>query len=100
MKKFSQINEASPTREKINLSSHPYLKYLFDENIDGYDLINKEESSFDGEKGFVDYDIIIQRKSDGKFFKGEATDYGRHEREVDPNFREVFPRQKTITVYE
>ena len=98
MKHLYRFNEAAD-RERIDLSQEKYLKYLLHENIKGYKSIDNIFVSFDGEKGYVEYDVIIQRESDGKFFKGHGEDWGRGESEVEPIFVEVYPQEKTITVY-
>lgn len=68
--------------------------------IYGFKLIEQIQENFDGEKGYVEYDIIIQRKTDGKFFKGTGEDWGRGEQEVIPYFYEVQRKEKTIYYYE
>ena len=54
----------------------------------------------------VDYEVIVKRCSDGKLFRDKysvgATE-GQDERPweyTEPDFREVFPKEKTIVVYE
>jgi len=67
---------------------------------EGFEYIEENQTYFDGEKGYTDYEVIIKRVSDGKFFKGQHTDFGRHEGEVQPVWVETFPKQVTITIYE
>lgn len=76
------------------------LKYFPYENIEGFKFIQEESTYFDGEKGYTNYDVIMQRKSDSKFFKGSYEDWGAGDKEVELKWEEVFPKQVTITVYE
>ena len=104
MKILRKFNEAIG-KEKINFKGNKGLKYLmFEDKIEHegelYKLVEKNKTRFDGEKGFVDYDIVIRRISDKKYFKGEGTDYGHHDREVEPIFYEVERKEKTIYYYE
>ena len=100
---IKRFNES--VRERINLSNIEHLESLIHgesyalKNTD-YELVDVIKGRFDGEKGYVEYDIIIKRKSDDRYFKGEAEDWGKGERSVDPNFVEVYPKQKTITTYD
>lgn len=69
------------SRERITLN---FWKSGFceDNMPEGFEYIQEEQTYFDGEKGYCDYEVIIKRISDGKFFKGQYTDYGKHEGEV------------------
>ena len=105
MKHLRKFNEEYKQREKINLSHIKDLKSLIHgENyaLSGtdYEFVELIQTDFDGEKGYVDYHVIIKRISDGKYFRGYGDDWGRGEYNVHPNFEEVFPRQITKTVYE
>lgn len=85
-------------REKI------YIKDLSDANypddIDGFSIVQKEEENFDTEKGFIDFVCIAKRKSDEKFFKFKYTQYGYGGSNLaQQSMTEVFPMEKTITVY-
>ena len=63
------------------------------------DKINTSEYS-DGES----HDYIIQRKSDGKYFKFHVWDAGDHNGYIfsdgDDSLTEVFPKTITKTIYE
>lgn len=86
-------------REKIRIGDIHTEEYP--EDWDGYILIKQDECDFDGEKGFVDYNCVIQRLSDGKFFGFQYTQFGHNGSDLlDQTMEEVFPKQKTITVYE
>lgn len=65
-----------------------------------YKLIEEEQTEFDSDKGFCYYDVIIKRKSDGKFFKGQRIDFGRGQEEIDLEWEEVFPKHINKVIYE
>jgi hypothetical protein len=103
MKKFSKINE-SIQRERIDFSDNRELKYLIHgESIthegERYKVVDQKQTYFDGEKGYVTYDIIIMRVSDSKYFKGSGEDWG-HSSDVNPKFVEVFRKEKITYYYE
>ena len=52
------------------------------------------------EKGYDDRLTIVKRKSDGKYFKGQWVFSHHIENEYDTTLTEVFPKEKTIIVYE
>lgn len=65
-----------------------------------FELMERNQEGFDGEKGMVDITFVVKRKSDNKFFFGEYTEWmiGHHEIH-DLTLEEVFPEEQTITVY-
>lgn len=86
--------------------------YIYDEEIDDYSQVkNGEWDNFeliDSELDYYDledsYDIInhiIKRLSDGKYFKFYSK-YNHQEYTTIPNQEvyEVFPKEKTIIIYE
>lgn len=50
------------------------------------------------EKGYITYEVVVQRVSDGKFFKGYYDD-GLWKNYYTPVLTEVFPSTISITVY-
>jgi hypothetical protein len=85
-------------REKVEFTKEQ-LKYI--EEIEGFEYIEVTQTYYDSEKHYVDKEIILKRVSDGKFFKGEFSDWGSGGKEwFDYTFKEVFPKQVTTTVYE
>ena len=97
MKHLRKYNE-SVSREKLNFRdiSKDELVYcalygdgVIKHNDEVYKFVKKEQKSFDSEKGYVTYEIIIQRESDGKYFKGSGENWGRGEVDVDTEFEEV-----------
>ena len=90
-------------REKLNLT-----------NKQGRDIVNGEDSNFviiedrivGTRRWSVVYEIVVQRKTDGKYFRDgyrrgatESQDESPYEYS-EPNFTEVFPVTKTYIVYE
>jgi hypothetical protein len=109
MRHLRKYNESSDSREKLDFSDVPksdliytalYGDGVINHNGEIYEFVKKDQTYFDGEKGYVQYHVIIQRESDGKYFKGFAEDWGRGEREVDTKFVEVFKKEKITYYYE
>lgn len=90
-------------REKLKLTSKQ-----------GRDIVNGEDSNFviiedrivGTRRWSVVYEIVVQRKTDGKYFKDgyrrgatESQDESPYEYS-EPNFTEVFPVTKTYIAYE
>lgn len=65
-----------------------------------FDPIESKSIYHDLEKGYEDIEVIVQRKSDKKFFKGYYSDspyIGIHN--FSEELKQVFPTEMTITVY-
>ena len=90
-------------REKLNLTSKQ-----------GRDIVDGEDSNFvtiedrivGTRRWSVVYEIVVQRKTDGKYFRDgyrrgatESQDESPYEYS-EPNFTEVFPVTKTYIIYE
>lgn len=87
-------------RENLELTNEQ-LKLLPYERIDGFKFVQDEQVYFDSEKGYVDMEIVIKRLSDNKFFKGKYYNWGLSNIAWESSiFKEVFPKEKTITIYE
>ena len=91
-------------RERINLKEIEDLffddDYLDDFEYFGFDVIHEEITESDLDHQLNEGFTIVKRQSDGKFFKVlTCTDIdGVY---ITNDFaEEVFPQQKTITVYE
>lgn len=67
---------------------------------EGFEYIQEEQTYFDYEKGYSDYEVIIKRISDNKFFKGQYADWGYEVKEVQKVWVETFPKQIIKTIYE
>lgn len=84
-------------REKITFEFDE--NYSFDDQIpEGFKWIDEEITYFDSGKGFCNYDVIIQRKSDGKFFKGGIWE-GQGRTEIENEWEEVFQQIVTKEIY-
>lgn len=90
-------------REKLNLTKEQAEDILFGDN-DEYKIISDKMVS--KRRWSVVHSVVIQRKSDGKYFK-DRYEVGATENQeqspyeyVEPNFTEVFPVTKTYIDYE
>jgi hypothetical protein len=89
-------------REKLNLTSEQGRDI-----IDGhYNFAIIEDKIVGKRRWSTEYEIVVQRKSDGKYFKDgyrrgatESQDERPYEYS-EPNFTEVFPVTKTYIDYE
>ena len=89
-------------REKLNLTSKQGRDI-----IDGhYNFAIIEDKIVGKRRWSIEYEIVVQRKSDGKYFKDgyrrgatESQDERPYEYS-EPNFTEVFPVTKTYIDYE
>ena len=80
--------------------------YLNDKGIeiegiwDDFERIDDSVHDYDLENGYIVFKVIVQRKSDGKYFKGFYTDYVDYIEKYETTLTEVFPIEKTIIAYE
>ncbi len=65
-----------------------------------FSIEESEQIYFDSEKKCSDYEVILKRLSDGKFFKGKYTNWGCGQYEAEMELTEVFPKTITKTIYE
>lgn len=88
-------------REKVKLEYENLENFLaYGERNPDYLWIDKILNYTNLSKGYQEFETIIQRKSDQKFFKIAYIDLGQHGCEIDDNIaEEVFPEEKTITIY-
>lgn len=72
--------------------------------IDDWDTchcVHREERDFDAEKGFIDYEIVIQRYLDNKFFKFVYTQFGHNGDDMLEQIAyEVEEKEKMVKYYE
>lgn len=92
--------ESVQDKEKLDLVLND--KYPPEDQLSelGFDLVQSTQGYFDSEKGYTIEEIIIQRKNDGRYFRGEYENWGRGVYEYYNHWEEVFARQITTTVYE
>jgi len=109
MKHLKRYNESSEPREKLDFSDVLKKELIYSllwgddvlkHNGEVYEFVKKDQTDFDSEKGYVSYNIIIQRESDGKYFKGYAQEWGRGENLVHTEFEQVFRKEKVTYYYE
>ncbi len=93
-------------REKINVAdlatnkNYPDGNDLCIDDWDTCDVVSRKSTDYDSEKGFNTYEVVIQRRSDQKFFMFEYTEFGHNGDDIrEQTAEEVFPYQKTITLY-
>ena len=80
----------------------------FDENndlVDGiwndFETVEENDEYYSLEDSYTDLTIIVRRISDGKFFSGQITrTYCDDTTYEDLTLKEVFPKEKSIIVYE
>ena len=94
-------------REKIKVidlaknAKYPNDKDLCIDDWDTCRVVKEKQCNFDSEKGYTDYEVVIRRLSDNKFFKFTYTQFGHNGDNIREQIAtEVFPKEKTITVYE
>lgn len=90
-------------REKIYMSDiySEGNDFPWDLSKSGYGFIKDEHIHYDAEKNMIDIEVIFQRESDGKYFKVEYTQYNYDGDNLEEQTaEEVFPKSKSITVYE
>lgn len=89
-------------REKLKLTRAEANGILWSDSED-FKIISNE--IFEHTRWSVHHELIVQRISDGKFFRSYyskgATEYQDEEpwEYAEPEFIEVFPTQVTVTVY-
>ena len=82
-------------------AKYPHIKDLYIDDWDTCKCVQQTQISFDAEKGFVDYDVVIQRLSDGKFFKFNYTQFGHNGNNMlEQTASEVQEKTKTVKYYE
>ena len=90
-------------REKLKLTNEQARDIVWGENDDFIEIRTKIIGT---SRWSTIYEIVVQRKSDGKYFKDkyrvaatESQEESPYEN-TNPNFTEVFPVEKTIIDYE
>ena len=95
------MKEILKIREIAKNSKYPDAKDLHPDDWEDFRTIEDTEHSYDPEKNMVDHDMIVQRKSDGKYFKFTYTQYHYSGSNIlEQTAHEVFQKTKTVTYYE
>jgi hypothetical protein len=90
-------------REKLNLTSEQGRDIVYGDDSNFFTIQDKIVGK---RRWSIEYEIVVQRKSDGKYFRDgyrrgatESQDERPYEYS-EPNFTEVFPVTKTYIDYE
>lgn len=89
-------------KEIIKLDNTVDNRYMLaaNENTDTYSFIESSIIDFDSEKCCVDYEVIIMRNSDNKYFRGYYTKFGQGQYDYGSmEFQEVTPKLTHVTIY-
>lgn len=78
--------------EELNIIGNPIWN--------DFEIIEESVDSYDIEKGYEKKSTIVKRKSDGKYFVGHWVYSPYVENEYETTLTEVFPKEKTIIVYD
>lgn len=82
-------------------AKYPEDKNLHPDDWDTVRVIQETKKSFDGEKGFIDIELVFKRLSDGKLFKFEYTNFGQGQNDIlDQTATEVEEKSKILKYYE
>ena len=90
-----------------NITNEIYDEYFDEFNTpikhhfsDDFKFITEEVTYYDLEKRYEEIKTIIKRLSDDKYFRIDWVKTYYRNNEYPDTIEEVFPKQKTITVYE
>lgn len=90
------------TREQILLSDEDIAHQVLKGDSPEWERIERKTTgnSCRKERGCVQWDVILKRVDDGKFFKGSYKSWSSGAEEFDRELEEVFVKDKTCTTYE
>lgn len=98
------MEENTKKREILKFTSEE-ARTIIDDDHENFEVI--ETNLVDSSRWSLIYEVVIQRKLDGKYFHSgysvgatEGQDERAYEYDNDPTFGEVFKVEKTITVFE
>lgn len=90
-------------REKLNITKQQAREIIWGDSAE-FEIIS--DDIIDNSRWSIIHEIVVKRIIDGKFFRDhyqrgstEQQDESPYEYS-EPDFREVFPKLKTITIYE
>lgn len=90
------------SREKIKVDKNILRDIIYGDKNENFKLVEDKITNSDPEDGGADHLLIIQRKSDSKYFRTYYSDWDmdyNFERDFPEDLSEVFPEQVTITVF-
>jgi len=99
--------EVAPILYEWAVEGKEYEEY-FDEDGDiignpiwnDFEIIEEIVDYYDIEKGYENKSTVVKRKSDGDYFIGRWIDSPYVDNTYETTLTQVFPKEKTITVYE
>jgi hypothetical protein len=84
-------------RENITIESDDVEMLLCGSNTGDFKWVEQENGDTDPEKGFSYADLVVQRKSDQKYFAAYGILDSPYESPEDTEFEEVFMETITVT---
>lgn len=88
-------------RQKRQISEKTAAALAMNEKNDQYIPIGEDViTSHDTEKNYTDRELVVMEKATGLFFKFIYTAWGCGENEFTLEMEEVFPRTKTVLIFE
>jgi len=90
-----------PIKELATHSKYPDELMKQPDDWDGCKIIYRKIITVDSEKNSIEYETVVQRKSDNRFFKFSYTEAVHvHTDILEQEAIEVFPKHQMITTYE
>jgi len=90
------------SREKIKVDKEELREVIYGATKSDFKVVENKITSSDPEDGGADHTLVIQRKSDNKYFRMYYSDWDmdyNFERDFPEELTEVIPEQVTITVF-
>lgn len=100
LNEFSLENEEFEQHNECYDSDSNRNEHILWDLWDSFDLIEVDTYNYDLEKGYEEKYSIVERKSDGKYFRGTWLNSHYCENDYDLTLTEVFPKQIMKTIYE
>ena len=102
IRKYNDSKERLAIEDIAKNSKYPQFgNDLLPDDWEGFVHIQSTEKNFDAEKGFIDYETVVMRESDGKYFKFTYTQFGHNGSDIlEQTAVECVRKEKTIYYYE
>jgi hypothetical protein len=95
-----KMNEYLPKEELEKDYANVSVLYEDVENPP-FDFVEEKSIGYDAEKNVVEYELILKRHSDSKYFKVEYSQYSYLGSSIKIEYgMQVFPKQITTIIYE